>query len=235
MKLIAINDDVLNELRRRQIVYSGMKVGFVTKERSITIDWMMHVCYYMRLCRETFHTSVYYFDTFLHRTKNFEKYEKYQLYGCTAMWLATKIHEAGVYTVTAFSDQTDETCTSNEVISMECKMVIVLDWDLHPVTCADWVYVMFGLNSDFEYSIERVMSICDCIVLMKPNLNPYDIARSSISALQSKCFTKLSAFARVIVKSLKHRIRFGRCFEQFYSSQYLNMFNNNMRYIAIRL
>lgn len=86
--------------------------------RAILLDWMMELCFDLRLKRETLYCAANHVDRYLSNTPNLLSGEL-QLVGVAALLLAAKMEEVNVPKVSELVEATDNAYNELQVIGME--------------------------------------------------------------------------------------------------------------------
>lgn len=108
------------------------------KMRALLIDWMMEVSSEFGLHRETFYLSINYLDRYVSTINNIEK-RNYQLIGTTALYVACKIEEIFTPKLQFFVLATDNGYTRQQILEMERKLAMDLEWKLTPPSIETWI------------------------------------------------------------------------------------------------
>ena len=102
--------------------------------------WMMKNCEEFAYKRDTFHYSVFYFDSFLYLSKEEIKKKDLKLIGITCISLGAKLEEVQIPQLIEYSKSIDPKCKDiNIIISMEQKICSALKWKLIPITLEIWL------------------------------------------------------------------------------------------------
>ncbi|XP_037553560.1 G1/S-specific cyclin-E1 [Nematolebias whitei] len=121
------------------------------KMRAVLLDWLMEVSEVYKLHRETYHLAQDYFDRFMATQRNVFK-STLQLIGITCLFIAAKVEEMYPPKIHQFAYVTDETCSEDEILSMELIVMKELNWSLSPQTPISWlnVYMQVAYLKDTE-------------------------------------------------------------------------------------
>ncbi|CAN6482447.1 unnamed protein product [Victoria cruziana] len=100
--------------------------------RSILVDWLVEVAEEYKLLPETLHLTVAYIDRFL--SSNALYRQKLQLLGISCMVVASKFEEIFPPQLEDFCYITDHTYTKEEVVEMESKILMLLNFEMSTPT-----------------------------------------------------------------------------------------------------
>jgi len=98
------------------------------KMRAILIDWLVEVHMKYRLRSETLFLTVNIIDRYLSVRPVMRK--KLQLLGVVAMFIAAKYEEIDPPKVHEFAYITDHTYSKKEIVSMECSVLVALEYQI---------------------------------------------------------------------------------------------------------
>ena len=104
--------------------------------------WMMKNCEEFAYKRDTFHYSLFYFDSFLFLSKEKITKKDLKLIGITCISLSAKIEEIQIPKLMEYAksiDQKNFDLDINLIISMEQKICSALKWKLIPITIEIWL------------------------------------------------------------------------------------------------
>jgi len=108
--------------------YMEKQTDINRKMRAILIDWLAEVHAKYRLRHETLFLTVNIIDRYLSVRPILRK--KLQLLGVVAMFIAAKYEEIDPPKVREFSYITDHTCSKEEIVTMECDVLVALDYQI---------------------------------------------------------------------------------------------------------
>jgi len=108
--------------------YMESQTDINSKMRAILIDWLVEVHMKYRLRPETLFLCVNILDRYL--TVRTVMRKRLQLLGVTAMFIASKFEEIDPPKVGEFAYITDNTYTKAEILSMECTVLVALDFHI---------------------------------------------------------------------------------------------------------
>lgn len=112
--------------------------------RGILIDWLVEVHRKYKLQPETLFLTVNLIDRYL--TRKPVTRSRLQLVGVVAMFIAAKFNEVYFPQVADFVFITDNTYTKEDVLDVECQMLIVLDYQVAVPTAAHFMDCLQRLN-----------------------------------------------------------------------------------------
>jgi hypothetical protein len=121
----------------RQLVdptYMDRQDDITPRMRSILVDWLVEVQERYRLRYITLHLTVSIIDRYL-SLRNVRR-RHLQLVGVTAMFIASKYEEIDPPKVDEFAYITDSTYSRNEILNMECQVLVVLNFQIAKPTPA---------------------------------------------------------------------------------------------------
>ncbi len=98
------------------------------KMREILVDWMQEVCLKHKFGPQTFFLAVNLVDRFLASDQVTK--EKFQLLGVTSLFIAAKYEEIYPPNIRDFLAACDNSFAKAEVISLECKILALVDYRL---------------------------------------------------------------------------------------------------------
>ena len=106
-----------------------MQKNLSEEMRIILLDWICQVSSDYGLKRQTFHLTMQYIDTFLQRCPEQIQTYEFQLVGITCLHMAAKIEEIYPPHIQSFVESTNDSVTSEQIISKELEICAVLDWN----------------------------------------------------------------------------------------------------------
>jgi cyclin B len=121
-------------LARPQANYMETQADVTSKMRMILIDWLLEVHLKYRLCPETLHLTVNLIDRYLSRKQITRK--RLQLVGVAAMFIASKFEEITPPELNDWVYITDNAYTKDDVLMMECNMLVTLNFKIVVPTAA---------------------------------------------------------------------------------------------------
>jgi hypothetical protein len=107
---------------------NGLHKTINEKMRAILVDWLMEVHYKFKLLPETLFLTVYLLDKYLSKAQI--ETSKFQLLGVSAMLIASKYEEIYAPEVRDFVYITDKSCSKEDIIAMESKILSTLNFDI---------------------------------------------------------------------------------------------------------
>ena len=108
------------------------------KMRALLIDWMIEVSSEFKLQRETFYLATNFLDRYLDKVPNIPR-KDFQLIGTSALYLASKLEEIYIPKIEYFILATDRGYSRAQILEMERKMSIDLEWRLTPTSLEKWL------------------------------------------------------------------------------------------------
>jgi hypothetical protein len=108
--------------------YMEVQPDINSKMRAILIDWLVEVHNKYRLRPESLFLAVNLIDRYLSARMVMRK--KLQLLGVACMLIATKFEEIDPPKVSEFAYITDNTYTKNDILVMECTILVALDFQI---------------------------------------------------------------------------------------------------------
>jgi len=117
-----------------QANYMETQADVTSKMRMILIDWLLEVHLKYRLCPETLHLTVNLIDRYLSRKQITRK--RLQLVGVAAMFIASKFEEITPPELNDWVFITDNAYTKDDVLMMECNMLVTLNFKIVVPTAA---------------------------------------------------------------------------------------------------
>lgn len=97
--------------------------------RSILIDWLVDAHRDLAYILETLHLAVSLVDRYLQIDRTVDR-NNLQLVGVCALWVAAKYEEMYVANLKDYVSLADNAFTEDDVIKMEHKMLVAIDWTL---------------------------------------------------------------------------------------------------------
>jgi len=107
---------------------NGLQTSINEKMRGILVDWLMEVHFKFKLIPETLFLTINLLDRYL--TKININSEKFQLLGVSAMLIASKYEEIYAPEIRDFVYVTDKSCSKEDILEMESKILAALDFDI---------------------------------------------------------------------------------------------------------
>ncbi|KAL3124658.1 hypothetical protein niasHT_009245 [Heterodera trifolii] len=159
------------KLRRDPHVFSRQK-KINAKMRAMLLDWLMDVCADKQLHRETFHLCIDYIDRFIALSDHQMQPQRLQLFGSTALVIASKVEEIYPPKIAEIAEYTDGCCSEADIRGIEEIMLEKLDWTCYPVTAVHWLALFMQLMSTDEViPAQRVVISAGKRPLDTPSLN----------------------------------------------------------------
>jgi len=124
--------------------YMERQIDINTKMRAILIDWLVEVHMKYRLRPETLFLAVNLIDRYLSVRTVMRK--KLQLLGVVCMWIAAKFEEINPPKLREFVYITDNTYTKNDILSMECIVLVALNFEITAPTPAHFMDRLLRAN-----------------------------------------------------------------------------------------
>ena len=160
-----IRPDILDDSKQRHINW---------KMRALLLDWMIEVTSEFKLHRETFYLALNYLDRYIGKVYHIEK-RNYQLIGTAALYLACKVEEIYTPRISYFILATDHGYAQGQILEMERKLCMELEWDLTPASLETWTRLCCFKWDEFCESSEYSNELSDLFTLkifstMKKNL-----------------------------------------------------------------
>ncbi|CAD8102666.1 unnamed protein product [Paramecium sonneborni] len=137
--------------------------------RAIVIDWMMETAMGNRLKRQTFHLSLFYFDSYLSKKK--ANKQNIQLIGLASLLIANKIEEVNPISLLQFQKAANNGYKQNEILNMELDILFTLKWQVNPPSYTYWIN-WFTDQWDI-YASDH----CINLFFRKPNEESYQLFR----------------------------------------------------------
>lgn len=107
---------------------NGFQKSINEKMRAILVDWLMDVHNKFKLLSETLFLTINLIDRYLNKVPI--EGNKFQLLGVSAMLIASKYEEIYAPEVRDFVYVTNKSCTKEDIINMEGKILTALDFDI---------------------------------------------------------------------------------------------------------
>lgn len=180
--------DIHNYLRQSEVenrpkaFYIRQQPEVTEKMRSVLIDWLVEVAEEYRLQTETLYLAISYIDRFM-SVMTITKLNL-QLLGTTSLFLATKYEEIYPPELSEFIYITDDAYTRDQMLSMERKIVQVLEFKLSlPPTPLAFIKQFCAVNKLNLRTMHFAMYLCELSVLNSENYLlylPSILAASSI-------------------------------------------------------
>jgi cyclin B len=126
--------DIYSYLRKLEVSYKVKDQymdGYLIRPtmRTILVDWLVDVHGRFKMLQETLYLSIAVMDSFLQSDSTINRREL-QLVGLTAMLIAAKFEETWAPEINDFVYMSDKAYTSKDVLTMECRMLKTLDFQL---------------------------------------------------------------------------------------------------------
>ncbi|CAD8186896.1 unnamed protein product [Paramecium pentaurelia] len=108
--------------------YIDKQIEINYKMRAILIDWLVDVHYRFNLVSDTLYLTIYIIDAYLQQIQISRN--KFQLLGVSALFIASKYCEIYPPKLNYYSDVTDKTYTKEEILEMEGKILMQLQFEI---------------------------------------------------------------------------------------------------------
>jgi len=128
-KLYDVTPEILNSEKQPMLNW---------KMRALLIDWMIEVSSEFKLQRETLHLAVNLLDRYIDKVHNVPRRD-YQLIGTSSLYLACKIEEIICPKIEIFILATDNGYHKSQILDMERKISMELEWKLTPTSLEKWM------------------------------------------------------------------------------------------------
>ncbi len=116
--------------------------------REILIDWLVDIHKHFHLHEESLYWTVHIIDLFMVSPQaQTISQEKYQLIGCTAIWLASKMEDEYMIDAKHLVNMSRNSFTILDVLQMEEQMIQYLDYQLPFVSVYQMIYELFIIQS----------------------------------------------------------------------------------------
>ncbi|XP_076023949.1 G1/S-specific cyclin-E2 [Genypterus blacodes] len=200
----ASSDDVWIKMLNKELKYVHDK-SFLQrhprlqpKMRAILLDWLFEVSEVFCLHRQTAYLAQDYFDRFMLTQEDTGK-DYLQLFGITALFIASKTEEIYPPKIYEFAYVTDGACDMWDIQSSELHILKGLDWNLCPETPISWLklYAQVDAQRDGEnflvpqFSQETYIQITQLLDLCIMDIDSLDF---SYSVLAAAAFCHFSSF-----------------------------------------
>ena len=133
-------EDEQNISPKPQIGYMNFQSDINEQMRAILIDWLIDVHFRFKFKDETLFQTIWIIDAFL--TKSVIKRAKLQLLGIAALVISCKSQEIYYPHMKEFINITDNAYEKSELIEMEEKILIVLNFNILAPTCNDFYNII---------------------------------------------------------------------------------------------
>jgi len=139
------------------------------KMRAILLDWLneVHMKYHMR--SETLHLTINIIDRYLSKTSVAKR--NLQLVGVVAMSIAAKYEEINPPSIDDFAYITDNSYTLADIISMECQVLRVLDFQVASTTAAHLMEPLLSMNESDDSHKDFVNYLVELALLQHQTLH----------------------------------------------------------------
>ena len=160
--------------------------------RAILINWLTQIQVRFSLLTETLFLTINIIDRYIEKNENFSL-KKYQLVGMASMLIASKYEEIYAPEVRDFVHITKGSITSEDILNMEYKIMVALDFELLTVSPYIFMqrYSFLAGNSEEGFFLSQML-----LELMNRNLNVMKFPNS----LRAACAVYL---ARKLLKGEK--------------------------------
>lgn len=173
------------------------------KMRSILVDWLVEVHVKYRLRPETLYLAVNLLDRYMSKASVTRK--RLQLNGVVALFIAAKFEEVEPPTIQQFVYITDNAYTREDILTLECSMLIALQFEV--VVPTAWHFLerlLRANNSDARYqSLARYI-----LELSLPDLRSLCYKQSTLAAaallLSNELAGRSPAWPPVVERCARH-------------------------------
>ena len=172
------------------IDYSSIQKEVTDRMRRILINWIVEVHRKYKLMSETLFLTVDILDRYLERVP-IER-DNFQLLGVSSMLIGSKYEEIYPPTINDFADITAHTYNKTQILDMEKKILIALDYDLNSASSLSffmWFKCYFPISKKGE-------NFCKCLLELallefrfrkyKPSMLAFASCIISIEAISNK-------------------------------------------------
>ena len=158
--------------------------------REILTDWLIEVHLKFKLLPETLFLTVNLIDRYLSTTSIYRN--KLQLVGVTAMLIASKYEEIYPPIVTDFVYITDNAYTREEILKMEERMLISLQFGIHYTSPYRFLerFLQLKSASETEKNVALFMLEGALIQYQLLSYKPSVLAASALYLASKLCFSK---------------------------------------------
>eukprot|EP00359_Climacostomum_virens_P003711 CAMPEP_0204916140 /NCGR_PEP_ID=MMETSP1397-20131031/14029_1 /ASSEMBLY_ACC=CAM_ASM_000891 /TAXON_ID=49980 /ORGANISM="Climacostomum Climacostomum virens, Strain Stock W-24" /LENGTH=317 /DNA_ID=CAMNT_0052088535 /DNA_START=255 /DNA_END=1205 /DNA_ORIENTATION=- len=119
--------------------------------RAILLDWILEVTTGFSFSRQTFHLAVNYVDKFVATCSVAQA--DFQLVGCACFVIAAKLEEVFTPRLSIVAKLTANSYTEAQIISMERRVLVGLDWRILSPTLYSWARFLMRSWDDYILSI----------------------------------------------------------------------------------
>eukprot|EP00439_Symbiodinium_sp_Y106_P083816 s514_g24.t1 len=176
------------------------------KMRAILVDWLVEVHMKYRLRAETLFLAVNLIDRHMTALPVLRRpFERLQLVGVTAMFVAAKFEEIDPPRATDFVYITDNTYSKDDLLQMECTMLSALDFRVVVPTPAHFFDQFVKVNSENSLQTETVKYILELalIDLRMIRYPPSHLLAAAI-LLSNDLFGRAALWPDVMVQTCRH-------------------------------
>lgn len=150
------------------------------KMRAILVDWLVEVHLKYRLQAVTLHLTVNLIDRYMSRAKVARK--RLQLVGVVALFVAAKFEEVNPPTAAQLAHMTDNTYTVEDIFSLECSFLTVLEFKILVPTAVHFLDHLTRVNRCDALHGQVAMYVLE-LGLLDHRLMQYEPSRLAASAL----------------------------------------------------
>ncbi|XP_050440044.1 G1/S-specific cyclin-D2-like [Adelges cooleyi] len=176
--------------------------------RKLVVDWMWEVCEQKKCQEDVFPLAINYMDRFL-SLKPIQK-KHLQLLGTTCLMVSSKLRESDCLSGDLLVLYTDNTITTEELLTWELLLLSILKWDVSAITAHDFLwYILKRLKflDPAKAYVDVVIKHCGTVIGMCArdynfcSYQPSIIAAASIAAalngLDYTSVNKLDLFTKL--------------------------------------
>jgi len=181
--------------------------------RKVLIDWVVQVHEHYVLRPETLHLTVNLIDRYLTKMSIMRKH--LQLVGVVAMFIASKFEEISPPELHDWVGITDNACTKDEILVMECKMLSVLSFEIVVPTAAHFLDIFEKANDCNAVHLEAARYLVELGLLDLRTLqyNPSQMVAAAV-LLSNELFRRTTLWpATMVHRTLYTEQSLGRCVE----------------------
>ncbi|KAL7576442.1 hypothetical protein ACA910_018242 [Epithemia clementina (nom. ined.)] len=168
------------EARYKLLPYTCDQDQLTSRMRETMVDWLNMVHHKFQLVPETFHLSIYIFDRYCSLAQI--PHTQLQLVGVVALYIAGKYEEVQPPDVADFVYVCNKDYNSNEILDMETRVLITLQYKISAPTGYNFLQRFLLLTKAScmmsyaaSYYLERALHIEEIL-----NLRPSEVASASV-------------------------------------------------------
>ncbi|KAJ6655621.1 hypothetical protein lerEdw1_004973 [Lerista edwardsae] len=125
--------DIFSSMVQKQPCYtfrgSDLPRSVTAEMRALVVDWLVQVHEYLALDESTLHLAVYLMNSYMRVSR--VRVPRLQLLGVACLFLACKVEESTLPSPAALCFMTEDTCTQEQLLRMERKILSCLRFELH--------------------------------------------------------------------------------------------------------